>query len=111
MAARRTLVAGSAGAAKSPLGSGRPDHSTAEYEGGATRRHLSRRQGAATGQSGGVAVAADGPDGAGLSGLSEFRGLHRMEQLADLFDHGGLSRHPHRRRSPDVAALGADRAT
>ena len=54
---------------------------------------------AAERRSAGVAVAADGPHGAGVSGLCEFRGLHRVEQLADLFDHRRLSRHPHRGRS------------
>ena len=29
-----------------------------------------------------------------------------MEQLADLFDHRGLSRHPHRRCAADAAAFG-----
>ena len=42
---------------------------------------------------------------------AEFRRLHRVEQLADLFDHGRLSRHPHRRRAADAAPVGAGRAT
>ena len=42
---------------------------------------------------------ADGPHRTGVSGLCEFRRLHRVEQLADLFDHRRLSRQPHRRRS------------
>ena len=59
----------------------------------------------------GLAAAADGPHRAGVSGLCQFRRLHRMEQLADLFDHRGLSRHPHRRRAADAAPGGAGRAT
>ena len=46
----------------------------------------------------GLAAAADGPHRTGVSGLREFRRLHRVEQFADLFDHRRLSRQPHRRR-------------
>ena len=92
------------------LGPGRSDHSTAALEMGAVRRDLSRRQGVAERRTAGFAAAADGPHRAGVSRLSEFRGLYRMEQLADLFDHGRLSRHPHRRRAADAAPLGAGRA-
>ena len=85
---------------ESTVGSGRSDDPAAAFEMGAARRHLSRRQAAAERRTAVVAAAADGPDGAGVPGLSEFRRLYRVEQLADLFNHGGLSRHPHRRRRP-----------
>ena len=52
-----------------------------------------------------------GRTGTSVSGVREFRRLHRVEQFADLFDHRGLSRHPHRRRPADAAAIRAGRAT
>ena len=51
-----------------------------------------------------------GRTGPAFPGLSQFRGLYRMEQLADLFDHRRLSRHPHRRRTADATSLRAGRA-
>src|SRR5664279_2567308 len=105
MAARRALAAGSAGAAKFTVGPGRSDDSIAAFEMGAVRHDLSRRPGTAERQSAGLAAAADGPHGAGLPGLSQLRGLYRMEQLADLFDHGGLSRDPYRRRAALTTSL------
>jgi lytic murein transglycosylase len=48
--------------------------------------------------------------GPAISGLSEFRGLYRVEQLADLFDHRRLSRHPHRRQPADAPSGRAGRA-
>ena len=51
----------------------------AALEMGAVRRHLSRRQAAAERRHAGLAAAADGPHRAGVPGLCEFRGLHRME--------------------------------
>ena len=47
MAARRTLAAGSAGAAEFAVGPGRSHHQASALEMDAVRRHLSRRQGAA----------------------------------------------------------------
>src|SRR5260370_23788225 len=111
MAARRTLAAGSARAAKPTLGSGRPDYPVAALEMGAVRRDLSRRQGIAERQSALVAAAADGPDGTAVPGLSEFCGLYVVEELADLFDHRRLSRHPHRRQPADATPKRAARAT
>ena len=61
------------------LGPGRPHHPIAALEMGAARRDLCRRQAAAERQSAGLAAVADGTDGPGVSGLREFRGLHRME--------------------------------
>ena len=82
------------------MGPGRPDHPASALEMGAMGRHLSGRPRAAERQSAGVAAAADGAHGTGIPRLSEFRGLYRVEQLADLFHHRGLSRHPHRRCAP-----------
>ena len=45
-----------------------------------------------------LAAVADGTARPGVSGLCEFPGLSAMEQFAGLFDHGRLSRDPHRRR-------------
>ena len=111
MAARRTLATGSPGAAKPPLGSGRSDDPASALEMDAARCHLSRRQGIAERQPAGIAAVADGADGTGIPRLCEFRRLYRMEQLADLFDHRRLSRHPHRRCAADAASRGAGRAT
>src|SRR5450759_6032128 len=111
MAARRTLAAGSARAAEFTVGSGRSDDSIAAFEVGAVRGDLPGRQGAAIRQSAGIAAIADGPHGTGVSGLSQFRGLYRVEQLADLFDHRRLSRHPHCRQYADASPADADRAT
>ena len=61
------------------LGSGRSDDPVAALEMGAARRHLSGRQGAAERRTAGLAAAADGPHRAGVSGLCQFRGLHRVE--------------------------------
>src|SRR5713226_1886577 len=66
MAARRTLAAGSAGAAELALGSGRPHHPAAAFEMGAVRRELSGRTRAAERRSAGVAAIADGPAGTGV---------------------------------------------
>ena len=110
VAARRAVAAGSARAAGPAMGPGRPDHPASALEMGAMGRHLSGRPRAAERQSAGVAAAADGTHGTGIPGLSEFRGLYRMEQLADLFHHRGLSRHPHRRCAADAAAASAGRA-
>jgi membrane-bound lytic murein transglycosylase B len=99
MAARRTLAAGSARGTKPrtvfSLGSGRSHDPAAALKMGAAWRDLSGRPRAAGRQPAGVAAIADGPHRAGVSGLSKFRCIHRVEQLADLFDHRGLSRHPH----------------
>ena len=84
---------------------------TAALEMGAVRRHLCRRKAATQRRHAGLAAAADGPHRTGVPRLREFRRLYRMEQLADLFDHRGLSRHPHRRRSADAAADRAGGAT
>ena len=77
----------------------------------AARRHLSRRPRAAERRHAGLAAAADGPHRTCVSGLREFRRLHRVEQFADLFDHRRLSRQPHRRRPADAPAIRAGRAT
>ena len=97
--------------AEFPVGAGRPDDQAIAREIRATRRHLSRRPAAAERRPAGLAAAADGPHRPGVPGLCEFRRLHRVEQLADLFDHRRLSRQPHRRRRPDAASLRAGRAT
>src|SRR6266446_5707751 len=107
MAARRTLAAGSARATQPrivfSLGSDRSLDPAAALKVDAAWRDLSGPEAIAERQSAGVAIIADGPHRAGVSGLSEFRGLHRVEQLADLFDHRRLSRHPHRRQPADAA--------
>src|SRR6266567_2169752 len=101
MAARRTLAAGSAGGTKPrivfSLGPGRSHDPATALKMGAAWRDLSGRPRATERQSAGVAVIADGPHRAGVPDLSKFRCIHRVEQLADLFDHRRLSRHPHRR--------------
>ena len=93
------------------VGAGRPHGQAVARKIRAARRHLSGRQAAAERRHAGLAAAADGPQRTGVSGLCEFRRLYRVEQLADLFDHGRLSRHPHRRRAADAAAIRAGRAT
>ena len=45
-----------------------------------------------------------GRTGPAFLAYAEFRRLHRVEQLADLFDHRRLSRHPHCRRTADAAS-------
>src|SRR5260221_14660397 len=107
MAPRRTLAAGSSCAAKFCLGfslePGRSDDPATALEMGAAWRDLSGQPRATERQSSGVAAIADGPRRAGISSLCEFRGLHRMEQLADLFGHRRLSRYPHRRQPTDAS--------
>src|ERR1700730_18950937 len=111
MAAWRALAAGSTRAAKSTLGSGGSHDPATAFEMGAVWRDLSGRPRAAKRQSAGVVAVADGPHGTGIFGLSQFRRLYRVEELADLFHHRRLSRHPHRRRAADAPSGGADRAT
>ena len=74
-------------------------------------RRFRRRQTAAERQACGLAAAADGAQRPGIFGLRQFRRLYRVEQLADLFDHGGLSRHADRRRGADAKTVGAGGAT
>src|ERR1700736_2361321 len=111
MAAWRALAAGSTRAAKSTLGSGGSHDPAAPFEMGAVWRDLRGRPPAAKRQSAGVVAVADGPHGTGIFGLSQFRRLYRVEQLADLFDHRRLSRHPHRRRAADAPSHSPGRAT
>src|SRR2546423_2276315 len=115
MAARRTLAAGSARGTKPrivfSLGSGRSHDPAAALTMGAAWRDLSGWPRAAERQSAGVAAIADGPHRAGVSGLSKFRCIYRVEQLADLFGHRRLSRYPHRRQPADASSFRARRAT
>ena len=62
---------------------------------------------AARRQSARVAAVADGAARTRLPRLREFPDLSAVEQLAGLFDHGGLSRHPHRRRAGAASRLAA----
>src|SRR5712691_721378 len=111
MAARRTLAAGSARGTKPrivfSLGPGRSHNPAATLKMGAAWRDLPGWPRAADRQSAGIAAIADGPYRAGVPGLSKFRCIHRVEQLADLFDHRRLSRHPHRRQPANASSLRA----
>src|SRR6202022_1257023 len=111
MAAWRALAAGSTRAAKSTLGSGGSHDPATAFEMGAVWRDLSGRPRAAKRQSAGVVAVADGPHGTGIFGLSQFRRLYRVEQLADLFHHRRLAPPPRRRRAAEAPTGGADRAT
>src|SRR5713101_5163442 len=114
MAARRTLAAGSARATQPrivfSLGSDRSLDPAAALKVDAAWRDLSGREAIAERQSAGVAIIADGPHRAGVPGLSEFRCIYRVEQLADLFYHRRLYRHPRRRCAADASSLRAGRA-
>src|SRR5882724_1560679 len=109
MAARRTLAAGSARDAQPrigfSMGPGRSHDPAAALKVGAAWRDLSGRPRAAERQPSRVAIIAGGPRRAGVPGLSKFCVLHRVEQLADLFDHRRLSRQPHRRQPAELREL------
>ncbi|MGY4368302.1 lytic murein transglycosylase [Bradyrhizobium sp. LB1.3] len=77
--ARRAVAGGDQGAAKPAVGSDRSHRAAAAREMGAAGGDLSRRQAAAERQSRGLRAAADGTQRAGLHGVSEFRGLYRVE--------------------------------
>ncbi len=95
--------------AQPAMATGRSRYPIAAVEMGGLWRDACRRPAAAGGQFAGLAAVADGAARPGVSGLSEFPGLSAVEQFAGLFDHGRLSRDPHRRRpaaSPRQSAAG-----
>ena len=66
---------------------------------GEVGRHARQRPAAARRRRAGLAAPADGAQWAGVHRLPEFQRLHRVEQVAELRDDGGLSGDPDRRRA------------